>query len=510
VKNIVFILVLVVRLLNPTSTFADKAAEDRSNQLPERTKTDIAGEIKTEPVLFLSKKNSYPGQVFPLNLEDIKARFYLARVNPRTFYIPLSSEKMVLSDYTKNYSKPVLEISKINLIVWAFDRYVLDGIWAKISFRSISENFKNGYTWDYDDFGTNHFGHAYHGAMYHSAARFHGLNFAEATLYTALGSFMWEFFWESEQPGKNDTIMSTLGGVTLGEVLFRITDLIKDESSSGLTRALRKSLRFLINPTVGFKEFTGEIFQPGDLSGDHLYSFRLPFGAYRSSDNVSSLFLATQLEYRDVFQKNPLEIRPYDWFTFEARLRLDDGGLRDPEIFTSGILLGKKMKNSLAGLFGLFDYIDTHMTKKMSVVGVGPGFVTSSVSESNLVFNSTGILSFIFGGSSASIDFENPNFDKESHGPYHFGPGILGRVKLELGLKSLGSIHTGFSRYWVHSLFADANEFMSIISFDFNYDLSRNSRICLGCDYYLRSANYEDRRFAVKKNAVRAVYVLNF
>ena len=42
-----------------------------------------------------------------------------------------------------------------NVGLWAFDRYVQNGDFARISFNSIKENFKHGFIWDNDKLGTN-------------------------------------------------------------------------------------------------------------------------------------------------------------------------------------------------------------------------------------------------------------------------------------------------------------------------------------------------------------------
>ncbi len=440
-----------------------------------------------------------PGNLLP-KMKDLISNFSLALKDMET--IPnLSHEKEIISPSNKkNHIRPAWEIARLNFIIWTFDRYILKGSWTNISLKSISQNFRTGLTWDYDDFGTNHFGHAYHGAMYHSIARANGLGFLESSAYTLLGSLTWEFLWESEPPGKNDNLMSTLGGINLGEALFRIADLVTYRSATGLERILRKTLKFLINPVGGMRE----------TSKNHFYTLRIPIGAYRSSDNMSCFSFATELEYKDLFREDISKTDPYDWFSFDMKLGINDTGIRDPEIHTTGFLFGKKYFKSAAGIFGMFDYINTHVADQMSAVGFGPGFVTVSPAESDSFFNSSGVLSLVFGSSSASIDFAHPRFDKESNDPYHFGPGILGRLKLELGKKSLGSIRTSLSQYWVHSAIADANEFMSVISLDLNCNLTPGSQINLGYDYYLRNASLEDQHFANRKSALRAMYVLTF
>ncbi len=446
---------------------------------------------KTDP---FDAENSLP------KIENLISDFSLALRDMEPQSNLSNGEEIVPSVSQKNYIRPAWQITRLNFIIWAFDRYILEGSWTNISLESISDNLRSGLTWDYDDFGTNHFGHAYHGAMFHSIARSNGLDYIESSIYTFLGSLTWEFLWESELPGKNDHILSTLGGMNLGEALFRMADLVTYESTTGLGRTLRKSLKFLINPVGSMKA----------SPGNHFYTLRMPLGAYRSSDNMSCFSFATQLEYKDIFNEDATEVDPYDWFSFDLKLGVNNTGIRDPEIRTMGFLFGKKSVKSLAGVFGLFDYINSHVANQISAVGFGPGFVTTSSAESDSFFNSSGVLSLVFGSSSASVDFVHPRFEKENNSPYHFGPGILGRLKFELGKKSLGSVQTSLSQYWVHSMIADANEFMSILSFDLNCNLTQGSQISLGYDYYLRNASLEEQRFSNRKSAVRAMYVLTF
>lgn len=455
-----------------------------------------------EPIFVMHIKRHSPSETenFLPNIDDFVLNFTLALKNAGMSSLPSNEEKIIAPQTDKRYFRPAWQITRLNFIIWAFDRYVLKGSWTNISLHSISNNLRNGLTWDYDDFGTNHFGHAYHGAMYHSIARSNGQSFFESAIFTLLGSLTWEFLWESELPGKNDNLMSTLGGINLGEALFRMADLVTYGNATGWRRILGKSLKFLIDPAGNMKE----------SSVNHFYSLRMPFGAYHSSDNMSGFAISTQIEYKDIFKEDNTKIDPYDWFSFDMRLGINNTGIRDPEIRTTGFLFGKKYNKGIAGIFGLFDYINTHVAEQISAVGFGPGFVTVSPPQASSYFNSEGVLSFVFGSSSASVDFYNPSFVKESNNPYHFGPGILGRLKFELGKKSLGSVQTSFSQYWVHSVIADANEFMSIISFDLNCNLTQGSQISLGYDYYIRNANLDDQHFANRKSAIRAMYVLTF
>ncbi|UCE41779.1 MAG: DUF3943 domain-containing protein [Candidatus Aminicenantes bacterium] len=453
---------------------------------------------------------TFANSKFPITIKEIIAQFSLVEKNPNSFFIGLDQDTTVPSEKNKKYFKPLWDITKFNLLLWAFDKYVLKGTWTNISFQTVSDNLKTGLIWDYDDFGTNQFGHAYHGAMYHSIARSQGMSFLESSIYTFIGSLTWEFFWESEYPGKNDHYFSTFGGIHLGEALYRMANLISYENATGFSRTLGKAFKFLVNPIVGLSGSSGKDFDPANLGRDHDYDFRLPLGAYHSSDDQFVILVATRFEYKDGLQNDGSKLRPYDWFSFDAQIGINEQGFRDPEVSTYGILFGKKFQNGCAGLFGLFDYVNSHVAEQMSAVGIGPGFATSSLSESKLFLKSSGILSFVFGSSSATIPYSEPNYEQEGNEPYHFGPGIMGKIKFELGKKGLGSIYTGFSQYWVHATLADANEFMSVISFDLNYDMSETSQLSLGYDYYFRNGRLENQRLTRSKNAIRAMYVINF
>jgi len=71
-------------------------------------------------------------------------------------------------------------------------------------------------------FQTNQIGHPYHGSTYYAAGKSAGLSFYESTLLTALGSATWEIFCERYEPALNDLIVTTVGGVSLGEITHRL------------------------------------------------------------------------------------------------------------------------------------------------------------------------------------------------------------------------------------------------------------------------------------------------
>lgn len=296
----------------------------------------------------------------------------------------------------------------------------------------------------------------------------------------------------------------------LGEALYKIAGLIYDRSSFGIERTLRDALVFLINPVLGTKIISGNEFSLSNSLEKHSYSFKFPIGFYSLPLIGAGFFMAAHLEYEGYLEKQALTIHPYDWFSMDIGLGIHDYGIRDMGISITGVLGGKKEKNSLFGLFGTFEYIDTRLCEKISCVGVGPGWVTHSESNSGLFLKSHGIFSLTFGGTSPSLDSQNFQFGTRTRYPYYLGPGLLGRIKAEFGKVKIGSIGTSLSQYWVHSLFTHANEFLTVLSFNFTCPLSNMSEISLGYEYYIRNASHYETRLSREKYSVKASYVYKF
>ena len=92
------------------------------------------------------------------------------------------------------------EVFGMNMGLWAFDRYALQGHYAYISWNTIKENFKHGFEWDDDHLNTNMFAHPYNGSLFYNAGRSNGFNFWQSELFAIGGSAMWELFMECEYP----------------------------------------------------------------------------------------------------------------------------------------------------------------------------------------------------------------------------------------------------------------------------------------------------------------------
>ena len=250
---------------------------------------------------------------------------------------------------------------------------------AKISFHSIKHNIETGFVWDNDQFSTNLFAHPYHGGLYFNAARSHGMNFWESVPYSFCGSLMWETTCEIEPPAINDLMATTFGGVAIGEVTHRVSNLVFDDRLSGFPRFMREFLGTIICPIKGLNRIlSGDAWRVrGKYYKYHDYqrspvSFSASAGYRYLADNNTLFrgegnpYVRFNLVYGDPFDGETT--KPYDYFTLDATF-----GLSSNQPLITGLhLLGRlwsvpvevsKGTEMEFGIFQHFNYYDSQPVK---------------------------------------------------------------------------------------------------------------------------------------------------
>lgn len=260
-----------------------------------------------------------------------------------------------------------------NIGLWAFDRYVLKGHYAYISWNTIKENFKHGFEWDDDHLHTNMFDHPYNGSIFFNAGRSNGFNFWQSELFAIGGSAMWEMFMECEYPSTNDIIATPIGGAALGEVLYRTSDLILDDRSRGGERFGRELAAFIVDPMKGINRIvTGAAWKRRTTSGRRFgippISVELSMGArYLSlieNDEGSRAGAAAEIniEYGDRFAETTKA--PYGYFSFLMELQ----GIKSQPLLSRVEIMGRLLSKEVldrknvslnVGLYQHFDYFDS-------------------------------------------------------------------------------------------------------------------------------------------------------
>lgn len=261
----------------------------------------------------------------------------------------------------------------LNMGVWAFDRYVRKADFSYINGTTIKNNFKEGFVWDNDAMATNMFMHPFHGSLYFNTARSNGFNFYQSGLFAFGGSLMWEMCMENEFPSTNDIIATPIGGLALGEVTYRMSDLIFDNRKTGGSRLGLEVAGFLVSPMRGITRLiTGEAWRRSPTSGRHFgtpdisidYSVGLRNLELEVPKLDQGLGIVTDLdiEYGSRFDVD--DSKPYDYFSINANLNF----LASQPVLGQFNIIGRLAAKELVdnkkhylslGFYQHFDYYDS-------------------------------------------------------------------------------------------------------------------------------------------------------
>lgn len=262
------------------------------------------------------------------------------------------------------------QITGLNVGIWAFDRYVERGDYAYISMNSIAENFRKGLIWDNDRLETNMLMHPFHGSLYYSSARSNGFNYWQSGVFALGGSAMWEFIMEREYPSTNDIIATPVGGMILGEVLFRCSDILLDNRTSGWDRATREIAAGILSPMRGITRiFNGDAWRkgrnPGRMYEQPDYSIDISSGlrCMGTRHNIgkygAGATVQINIEYGDT--KNQSSEKPFDYFSLGSSFNLQRsqpllGRVNiSGRLFNKGLLQGHSTDLNI-GFYQHFDY----------------------------------------------------------------------------------------------------------------------------------------------------------
>lgn len=92
---------------------------------------------------------------------------------------------------------------------------------------------------DRNHFATNFIGHPLGGAGYYLSARSNGLGVLASSAVSFAGSFIWELFGEpKEEISMNDTIVTPLAGIAIGETTFGLAHFFNRSAPTWYNRAL--------------------------------------------------------------------------------------------------------------------------------------------------------------------------------------------------------------------------------------------------------------------------------
>ena len=198
---------------------------------------------------------------------------------------------------------------------------------ARVGLHSWWENMRHGFEWDPNPWLVNQYGHPFQGSNYFTVGRMNGMSFWESSGLAAFGSATWEFFAENNRASLNDFFNTTLGGIALGEVMYR----------TALNKSTRRST------SITWLAASGVMWQ-----GTNLHKAR----------STARPFVDVSLLYGD--DRGGRSTAPYDAFTVKFST---GGGGKVSQSGIRGRLFGRPFSEGSQHQFSIvqtFDFIVNH------------------------------------------------------------------------------------------------------------------------------------------------------
>jgi hypothetical protein len=277
----------------------------------------------------------------------------------------------------KSWGYATATLLVINYAAAMFSEYQREREFTQISPRSFWRNLERGFEKDDDTFKTNQLAHPWNGGMYFNSGRANGIGFWGSSALALSGAFLFECCGETHPMSFNDVISTGVGGIALGETLYRLSSLVIDNTSSGAGRLGRETAAIFLDPVRGATRLlSGRAWRSAPNPEDPfdrrppqlLWSF---FSGGRTMGEEGSFtgtsqsdgFLAVDLDFGSAWDN--ARRRPYDRFDLASEWNFQDqlGRLQvRGDLFSRPLGDGTRPRHTWA-VTQDFDYIDNEAYK---------------------------------------------------------------------------------------------------------------------------------------------------
>ena len=353
----------------------------------------------------------------------------------------------------RNPGVAIAEVAGINAVVWFFNEFIREGGFTATNPSSWWFNVSHGFFWDDNHFKTNMFAHPFHGSLYFNSARSNGFNYFESVPFAVIGSFFWECCGETHLPAWNDWVMTSLGGATIGEVLYRAGSTFLNNERTGTSRTLKEVGNFFLNPMRGFNRLTsgrsGRIYPNPASPYDRLTPFLANFlklGVRFTGDRTSNesfetdttethVFFEFDMRHGDVFRSE--RRKPFDFFTLGVQINFKDaealGRLQiSGNLYTSDVARSPKTHH-VFGITQNYDYINNSVLE-FGGMSYGAGlFSKFDVSETWNFLTEVNVHIYLLNAIDSEFAFiggRPPNVERFREYDFGMGPGAWARFGL--------------------------------------------------------------------------------
>jgi len=327
--------------------------------------------------------------------------------------------------------RAIAEVVGLNMGVWGMD-YLAKAEFAHINLSTMKHNITNGLVWDNDQLNTNLFAHPYHGGLYFASARANGMNFWQSLPFSFGGSLMWEFCMENEPPAINDVLATTLGGAMMGEMLFKLSSSVYDDSKEGIGRVGREVLGGLISPMMAVNRILSgkawrihrnsnyEYFHSNPTTFEMLIGERYISERGHAFQGAYSFDLGFQAKHGDPYEKENYE--PYDWFNVSMGFSFGGEQPTINSVNAVGLLAGKNValagnQQMVLGIYQHFNFFDSNPVlstgstvtpyQVAETVSFGPGLMYKlNTNNDKIGFTGASYANIVLLGASLSDHFQ--------------------------------------------------------------------------------------------------------
>ena len=396
------------------------------------------------------------------------------------------------------------EMFLFELAPYSYNRWVGKKDEDQTTLQSWWYNLRRGWSFDNNDFPVNNFEHPYSGAIYYNSARSHGYGFWRSSTFPLVGSALWEYFGEKQQASINDQVNTTLGGIILGEMMYRLSSGLLEGQSSGVGRVAREIGAGLIDPPRGIarllegdarrldSDSSGRL--PSDLRG------HLELGMFRQDHIVDrhdtqygqdQLFVSFSLA-----AGNPLAgvKRPFD--AFRVEFATSSGG-NSPT--TEARVLGYLSARDLVRRPGMDQQFATamhyHLNENGAFVTGGEGFSGGLLSRYALgggtsLRTEAWLTGIVLGAVRSDSGSRRAARDTSQRG-YDYGSGAGARVLVRLDHGGHTLVDIGYQPFWYSILSGSArSHFYDIASARLQLPILGRSALGIRQVVYHRVSHY--------------------
>jgi hypothetical protein len=437
------------------------------------------------------------------------------------------------SAYNKKYPLwvPFIEGVGDNALLSLVDSKIFKYGWAQVGPTSWKRNLNAGppwgagWVWDQTRFGNDFLGHPVFGNFYYNDARANGYNFWASAPFAFVGSYEWKIFGENIPPEKNSLIATTIDGILLGEILYRISSNILDDRTTGTERTFREILAAIVDPMRGFNRLVqGKTSRHTNKEVYQKEPINITFygGIHKINDPTNAILSGSTSEVVNIQfdYGNPFEIRarqPFDFFKLRVETDLGIGRKIIDNVTGYGILFDRNGQCGelalLEGGFLYYDYWDKPIFE-LSTIALGGGvFSKLPLGKKSFLYTNLHLALVPFSGSSTEAIS-----DTSQYRDFNFGYGWEAKLETSIIIGNLATLGVNYYYFMLHAInsvgvdepgaISLGNNLLGILQPKVTFHLYKNLNI--GGEYYLYAQTHINDGYSISTHTTEQELFIEF